>query len=278
MIVDYHVHTEFSDDSVCPMEEQVEKGIAIGLQEICFTDHVDYGIKKDWEEGNIVYRGKNALANVDYPRYFEKLARMQEIYKDQIVIKKGLEFGVQTHTIPQFEALYQKYRDTMDFALLSIHQVEDKEFWTQEFQKGRTQKEYNERYYQEMYDVIRQFKGYSVLAHMDLLTRYDQAGIYPFVKVEEMIAEILKVVISDGKGIEMNTSSWHYQLPDTTPSRDILSLYKDLGGTIITMGSDAHITQYLGDHMQDGQKILQELGFKGFTTFEHWHPIFHSFD
>ncbi len=277
MIVDYHVHTEFSDDSVCPMEQQIEKGIEIGLSQICFTDHVDYGIKKDWIEGNIQYRGGEPLANVDYPKYFEKLEKMKEVYRDQIIVKNGLEFGVQTHTIPQYEALYQKYHDVMDFALLSIHQVEDQEFWNQAFQQGRTQQEYNERYYKEMYDVVKAYKGYSCLAHMDLLTRYDQAGIYPFDKVKDMIAEILKVVIRDGKGIEMNTSSWHYQLTDTTPSREILSLYKDLGGTILTMGSDAHITQYLGDHMVEGQQILQELGFKGFTTFTKWNPEFHEF-
>ena len=55
MLADYHVHTEFSDDSREPMEEQVKKAISLGLTELCFTDHVDYGIKKDWAEGNIEY-------------------------------------------------------------------------------------------------------------------------------------------------------------------------------------------------------------------------------
>ena len=86
MYADYHIHTEFSDDSREPMEKQIEKAIELGLQEICFTDHVDYGIKKDWEEGNIEWRegdgvsyadAKDPLANVDYPAYFDKIARMR---------------------------------------------------------------------------------------------------------------------------------------------------------------------------------------------------------
>lgn len=65
MFADYHVHTEFSDDSVYPMEQVVRDAIARGIDEICFTDHVDYGIKQDWDCGKpILYRGEEPLANV----------------------------------------------------------------------------------------------------------------------------------------------------------------------------------------------------------------------
>ena len=99
---------------------------------------------------------------------------------------------------------------------------------------------YNEEYYKEIYDVQKIFKDYSVLAHLDLIVRYDEQGVYPFELVEDYIAEILKLASKVGKGIEINTSSWRYGLKDTQPSRAILKLYKDLGGKIITVGSDAH--------------------------------------
>lgn len=285
MYADYHIHTEFSDDSREPMEKQIEKAIELGLQEICFTDHVDYGIKKDWEEGNIEWRdgdgvsyadAKDPLANVDYPAYFDKIGRMKEIYGDRIRIRQGLEFGVQTITIPQYEKLWNRYGGQLDFALLSIHQVDNKEFWTQDFQRGRTQKEYNEKYYEEILQVIRKFKHYSVLAHLDLIIRYDKNGVYPFSEVKDIIAEILKTAIADGKGIELNTSSWHYGLADTQPSRDILRLYHDLGGRILTIGSDAHTTRYLADHIRDAQQILREIGFRDICTFEGMEPEFHN--
>ena len=57
--------------------------------------------------------------------------------------------------------------------------MDDKEFWTQDFQKGKTQQEYNEQYYEEMLYVVKNYKDYSVLGHMDLITRYDEAGVYP---------------------------------------------------------------------------------------------------
>ncbi len=286
MLADYHVHTEFSDDSRESMENQIERGIFLGLEEICFTDHVDYGIKKDWEEDGIEYRGGDGvgmpaedlqpLANVDYPRYFEKFDKMKKQFENRIVLRCGLEFGVQTDTIPKYETLFSRYEKKLDFILLSIHQVENKEFWTQDFQAGRTQKEYNERYYQEMYDVIKAFKHYSVLSHLNLISRYDKQGTYPFSEIKDMVAEILRIAIRDGKGIELNTSSWHYGMDDTMPSKDILRLYKDLGGKIITIGSDAHSTKYLADHFEDARAVLRdEIGMNAFYTFQNGEPMAH---
>ncbi|MCI9283209.1 MAG: PHP domain-containing protein, partial [Lachnospiraceae bacterium] len=116
MFVDYHVHTEFSDDSDYPMENVVKDAIRLGLDEICFTDHVDYGVKVDWDSGKeILYRDGSPLANVDYPRYVEKIQELQRSYKGQIRIKQGLEFGMQRHTIPEFAALFDRY--PFDFIL-----------------------------------------------------------------------------------------------------------------------------------------------------------------
>lgn len=275
MFVDYHVHTEFSDDSVYPMKDVVSDAIRMGMDEICITDHVDYGIKQDWDCGQeIAYRDGEPFANVDYPKYMEKIKQMQELYGDKISIKTGLEFGVQMHTIPQFETLFHRF--SFDFIILSIHQVEDKEFWTQDFQKGRTQQEYNERYYEEMLDVVKNYKNYSVLGHMDLITRYDKAGLYPFEKIKPLVEEILKIVIADGKGIEFNTSYHRYGLNDTTPSVEILKLYRDLGGSILTFGSDSHKPEHLGTYMDEAKTRLKELGFQNFCTYEKMHPVFHA--
>ena len=120
------------------MEQQIERAISLELKEMCFTDHVDYGIKKDWTEENIQWRGGDGvgtaatdmdpLTNVNYPEYFGKLLRMRKIYGDKITIRNGLEFGIQQHTIPQYRKLVEEYGKYLDFILLSFHQVENKEF------------------------------------------------------------------------------------------------------------------------------------------------------
>lgn len=286
MYADYHLHCEYSDDSNEPMENQIQEAITLGLDEMCFTDHVDYGIKRDWDdpEGIIIRHaiehGKEVdlvLANVNYPKYFEALNMYQKKYASSISIKKGLEFGIQSITVDAYEKLFDFYQNELDFVLFSMHQVNNLEFWTQDFQKGKTQKQYNDEYYKEIYQTMQIFHHYSCLAHLDLLARYDENGIYPFENEKDIIAEILKYAIRDGKGIEINTSSWKYGLKDTQPSRAILKLYKDLGGKIITVGSDAHETKYLASHIKDAYAILKnEIGINEICTFDHMQPIFHK--
>lgn len=276
MKCDYHLHSYYSDDSKTPMNDQIKRAIELGLDEMCFTEHVDYGIKRDWDEGNITYREGKPLANANYPEYFKEIDRRRQEYAGKITLKAGLEFGIQTHTIRRYESLYEQYRDKIDFILLSIHQVNDKEFWTQDFQAGKSQSEYNHEYYNELLRVVKNYHDYSVLAHLDLIVRYDKQGIYPFENVRDTVEEILRTVIADGKGIELNTSSWHYGLKDTQPSRAILEMYRDMGGEILTLGSDAHVPGYLADHMDDGRNILRELGFRHFCTFEKMKPIYHE--
>lgn len=275
MFADYHVHTEFSDESVYPMEAIICDAIKMGMDEICFTDHVDYGVKDDWDCGHeINFREGIPYANVDYPNYFAKIDAMKKLYGRNIRIKRGMEFGVQTHTIHKYNTLFMRY--PFDFIILSIHQIGDKEFWTQDFQRGKTQREYIEQYYEEMFAIVKEYRNYSVLGHMDLIARYDKEGVYPFENIRELVEEILKTVIADGKGIEFNTSYHRYGLSDTTPCLDILKMYRELNGEIITIGSDSHNPEHLGMHILETHNLLKALGFKAFCTYENMRPVYHS--
>jgi len=284
MLADYHIHCKYSDDSEEDLEKIIETAINKGIGEICFTDHVDYGIKldkdvfekidenakKDW----IKKIGRIDL-NVDYPNYFKEIEELREKYKDKITIRQGLEFGMQVHTIKDFQKLFDKYKEKFDFVILSCHQVNDKEFWTNEFQKGKSIDEYNAEYYEEIYRVMNRYNDYSILGHLDHIQRYNET-IYPFEKSREIIVKILKKVIEDNKGIEVNTSSFRYGLKELTPERDILKLYHGLGGKIITIGSDAHKAENVGEHIPYIQEELKKIGFTDICTFDKMKPIFHK--
>lgn len=282
MLADYHVHTCYSDDSDYPMEDVVRDAIALGLEELCFTDHVDYGVKRDWDDprGMLWRPGapgeleRMAVANVDYPRYAAEIAALQQKYAGKIILRMGMEFGMQQHTIPEYERLFAAY--PFDFILLSVHQVEDREFWTQEFQSGRTQAEYNLRYYQEILALVQRYQNYSVLGHLDLISRYDEAGVFPFEEIRPIVTEILKTVIQNGKGLELNTSSRRYGLTELTPSVEILKLYRNLGGRILTIGSDSHRREHLAAWLLESQEALRELGFGEVYTFRQMQPIAHK--
>ena len=181
---------------------------------------------------------------------------------------------MQAHTIERFENLFKQY--PFDFTILSIHEIENKELWNQNFQHNKTQQEYNEQYYESLLYLVQNYHHYSVLGHMDIIRRYDPLGNYSFKNLKAIITEILKTVIADNKGIEINTSSYRYGIDDLTPSRDILKLYKELGGRILTIGSDSHKKEHLGAFIDKTKDELKSLGFKEFCTFDQMKPIFHN--
>jgi len=260
MLADYHVHTSYSDDSMHPMEDCINRAISLGFDEICFTEHIDHGCPTSF--------------CCDCDSYLEGFNLYKEKYQKKITLKFGIEFGVQAHHRNYFENIFRKY--PFDFVLMSFHQVEDKELWNGDFQAGKTQAEYNRIYFEEMFNSMKAFENYSVLAHMDLMRRYDRYGEYPFEKSKEQIEEILKYLIAAEKGIEVNTSSFRYNLNDLTPATPILKLYKELGGEIITIGSDSHREAQLGDKIPYVRDILKSLGYRYFTTFKKMQPIFHE--
>ena len=275
MFCDYHTHTIFSDDSEYPMEECVKDAIYLGIKEICFTDHVDYGVKYDLKDLK-PEEVEGKILNVDFEKYFAELDRVRELYKDEISIKNGLEFGIQKHTISKFENLFEK--SPLDFVIMSVHEIDDKELWDHSFQDGKTEEEYYRLYFENIYYLVQNYHNYSVLGHLDLLKRYDEKdGYNPFVENKEIITKILKYIIADGKGIELNTSSIKYKLDDLMPSRDILKLYLELGGEILTIGSDSHSKKdLLNSHIEELKQELRDIGFKKFCTFEKMKPIFHE--
>ena len=116
MLFDYHVHSAFSDDSEYPLELVVRDAVNMGLQEIAITEHVDYGVKAEWNEP-VAPENTRMVRNVNYPAYFSLLKKLKEQYAGQIVIREGLEFGIQHHTIPRFERLFAAW--DLDFVIAS---------------------------------------------------------------------------------------------------------------------------------------------------------------
>ena len=265
----YHVHTGFSDDSTYPLERVALDAVRLNLDELCFTEHVDYGVKPEWNEPEGArFEDGHPVTNCPYEAYLAELDRVREELDGRITLRAGLELGVQTTTLAQNRALVKRLGNRLDFVICSIHQVENLEYWNGDFQRGRTQEEIHAAYYEEMLGVVEAFDGYSVLGHLDLIRRYDPFGDYPFERVRDVVAEILRRVIADGKGIEVNTSGIRYGLGDFQPRREILELYRDLGGTLVTVGSDSHEPGHLGSYLRLAYRELAELGFEGVCTYE----------
>lgn len=278
MLADYHVHTGFSDDSTYPLRQVALGAIRLNLDEVCFTEHVDYGVKPEWNQPDGArFEDGRPVTNCPYGPYLDELDRVREELRGKVTLRAGLELGVQTSTIGENHALVRTLGERLDFVICSIHQVDNLEFWNGDFQRGRTQEEIHRAYYEELLGVVERFRDYTVLGHLDLIRRYDPFGDYPFENVRDLVAAILRRVIEDGKGIEVNTSGIRYGLDDFQPSRQVLELYRDLGGTVVTVGSDSHRPEHLGSYLRLAYRELAELGFEGVWTFERREGAPHRF-
>lgn len=257
---DYHMHSDFSADCETPMEETIESAIQKGLKEICFTEHIDY----EYPDPTIVF-------DLDLPKYAEQIKEMQNKYRDQITIKKGVEIGVQPYLLERYEKTLVK--EEFDFIICSMHTTEKTDLHSGNFFKGKTVEQAYQIYYEELLECVEQFDHFSILGHVDLVKRYTkEQSTNDF---HEIIREIFKAIIPRGQGIELNTSGYRYGLAGGMPSRDILELYRECGGEILTLGSDSHVAGTVAFKFKESLDLFEDIGFKYITTFTNQKPEFH---
>ncbi len=257
---DYHMHSDFSADCETPMEATIESAIEKGFKEICFTEHIDY----EYPDPTIEF-------DLDLAMYDKKIKELQQKYYQQITIQKGVEIGVQPHLLRRYDALLES--ESFDFIICSLHAADKKNLHRGDFFYNRTPEEAYELYYEELLYCVKNFHQYSVLGHLDLVKRYKK--LTTNANFHDIIQEIFTTIIPQGKGIEVNASGYGYGLNSAMPSIDIIKLYKECGGEIITVGSDAHIADHVGHRFKEIYKMLDKIGFKYIATFHNLEPEFH---
>lgn len=261
-LADYHIHTNFSIDSDAPMEEVIKSAIAKGMKEIAITDHVDFDTKYYPEP--------------DYTDYIPFLNNLKEKYKEQISIAFGVEIGLENKWREAVNNFSNKY--DFDFIIGSSHETQtlDHYFQQKEYFGNKTKKEAYTIYFEEIIKNINACPRFNVYGHLDYISRY---GIYEnnsldYKDYSDLIDQCLKTLISNNKGIEVNTSGFRYGINGTYPSPTILKRYKELGGEIITAGSDAHKPKDVADHIDYAYYLIKEAGFKYITVFRNQEPKF----
>jgi len=244
------------------MEEMVLGAIKKEMDEICFTDHVDFEHENAMSE-NI----KDAVG------YINHIKKMQQKYGDKINIKIGAEIGLQAERLKECKAYAQK--GEFDFILGSFHVMDMLDIHSGVYGKGKTGSKAITRYLEGIYECARMDFSYSVIGHYDYIKRYvSHNGEAVFRENYDLIKDTFEYLIENGKGIEINTSGTRYGLENEQPSWDILELYHSLGGEIITTGSDAHKVADLGHNFDYVTQRLKDIGFKYITKFEKMKPVF----
>ncbi len=261
ILADYHLHTDFSSDSNTPMELMVENAIDRGLKTICFTDHMDLDYPVQ------IVNGVTFDFQLDINRYVNKISEVKKIYSDKIEIFSGIELGMQPYLADRYRNVLKDY--DFDFILSSSHLIYGvdpyyKEFWDEH----DTDTVYRE-YFEEISENVKNFSDFNVYGHIDYIVRYgpERNAFYTYEKFADVIDYALKTIIENGKGIEVNSSGFKYKLGFPHPQTDVLRRYRELGGEIITIGSDAHVPEFISYEFETVREILLSVGFKYYTTF-----------
>lgn len=255
-LMDYHHHTNHSFDSKAIMSSVCLTAIERNIQEICFTEH--YSL--------------NPLAptygHIDFDHYFQDIQHCRHTYQDQLTIKAGIE-------ICEPHLLKDSYKDVLsslpfDFVLGSIHNLHNQKL---RLVIAEHHEEANKLYFNEVKRMVEE-ADIDVIAHLDLIKRYSYQthGIYDFSTYKNQISDILSIAIERNIGIEINTSGLRSTLNEPLPSIDILKLYKKLGGTILTIGSDSHAADTVGAHLTEAYMLAKECGFTHVYSFEKRKP------
>lgn len=259
--MDYHVHSNFSGDCSIDPEDIIVDAINSGLKEICFTDHIDYDCPDLPQE--FVF---------DPDKYFSSMYTLKERYKEKIDIKIGVEIGLQSHILDKCSNFIKNY--DFDFVIASFHTHKNKDIYFTDILFEKPADEVLSEYLDEIIYALSNYNDYSVVGHIDLLKRYsDKIKDLDIKNYLEKYSQIFKIIIENNKGIEINTSGLRQEVGVQFPDIELLKLYKELGGEIITLGSDTHGTSTLMHKFDDIKSMIKEIGFEYIYKFDKKIPV-----
>ena len=258
---DFHMHSRVSFDGHDTGEALAQAALAAGLKEICFTDHLDYdplGTMPDIAFDTAAYNAEYDCLEVP-----------------GLVIRRGMEFGLARDNMELFKRDLQ--RRHFDFVLGSMHFVDDLDVYFQPYWEGKTVFQAERRYLEETLECVKVHEDFDVLAHLTYISKthcHPAPRPVPFAEHREIIDEILRTLAVKGKGLEMNTSGVD-RCGGFLPTADYFRRFKELGGEIVTVGSDAHRCDRVGQYSHEACAILGEI-FGYVCTFADRKPVFHK--
>lgn len=262
---DHHVHTHFSPDSTTTPEAQIGQAIALGMPAVCFTDHMDFNYP---EEAGFV-------ATLESQIYLKTMRTLREQYTERIEVQAGLEIGLEVASDREITDFIAS--GDWDFVIGSIHLAERKDPYLPSFFEGRSAREAYLSYFEATLSCLEHFEPiYDVLGHLDYVFRCgDRSVTNAWNEWPDLMDAILHLVVDKGLGLDVNTGGRKGGLSFQHPHDDLLKRYRELGGELITLGSDAHKPEHLGDKFPETGEKLKSLGFRYAASYKDRKPSFY---
>ena len=272
-LADYHLHSSCSFDADDRMAAMARAELKRGVTEICFTDHVDFGMQETMQIGPERFQ----LPRSQVRQFIEAMEKAPE----GIDIRLGLELGEGNHDPARARRVYAM--PEYDFILGSLHNLRDEpDFYDIKYQSLDQCWELCERYLDELIELAG-INCFDCMAHIGYCLRYmHKQGFDAVIGMDRFggrLDLLLHTLIENGKGIELNvadlvTEGRPEALGLTFPVLDVLRRYRELGGDIVTVGSDSHSVKTAGLGVREGYELLAENGFKYVAVYRRHKPEF----
>ena len=261
---DYHLHTSFSMDSDMPMEALCEAALRAGLQEICLTEHTEFG---------------HPDANADRPPvildWLREIERCRGKYPT-LLIRAGIEIGDNPRCRERIKAWH--FALPLDFRLLSLHLIDNEDPYFPAFFDGRVQTSFYHRYVECKLESILAWEPeeYDAMAHLGYCAKFAPYATKErplrYHHAPDVLDALFRRLAEGGKALEINTSG-HKTMGECIPDRELLTRFRELGGEFVTLGSDAHVPEFVGKWISDARLLARECGFRYMLTFEQRRAI-----
>jgi len=276
-LIDCHTHTQYSVDSEADIIKMIEKAVSLGLSAYAVTDHCECN---RWF-GEEHYPGENWYKFYNFGKDFENsvsaVTELKEKYKNKLNLICGVEMGQATHDFEIAEKIVNDKR--LDFIIGSMHQLpETEDFCFLDYGNYTSDEIKNllERYFLEINKLCRWGK-FDILGHLTYNLRYMHDAFNKDIDISPwdcIIEDSFKHLIQNGKGIEINTSGLRQSYGKTFPDLKYIKLFRNLGGEIISVGSDAHTVEDLGSGIEKGAELAFNAGFTHLCYFKQHKPVF----
>lgn len=260
---DCHMHTKFSSDSIMDAFDACETALQQGLDGIAFTDHLDFD-----------YPGADESANINYDQYFSEISAVKANYKGRLNVLRAIEVGIQPHVIDELLKIIKNY--PFDYVLASVHVIDRVDPYARVYYKDKSKLDAYERYLKEIYFMITHFETFDMVGHFEYIIRYAHYAdrSIRYADHSDVFDSILKELIRQGRGFEVNTGTYRDPAATAEYDFDVLKRYRQLGGELICIGSDAHRIDHIGLRFDYFAQMIRDAGFKYTVHYEDRKPVY----
>jgi histidinol-phosphatase (PHP family) len=266
-LLDYHLHSTCSVDGISTIAQYCRRAAEQGFIEIGFCEHVDFDLRDD------------SYGFFDYALFRRQIEGQRERYGDSLTIRAAIEVTYQASLEEEIRGFLRGKE--VDYVIGSVHLVEDGREWAMISEEGKCERYFAQRSVCEAYqlyfaEVRRAVESslFDFIGHLDLAKRYGVRYYGPFdlSLFAAEVRQILRLAVEREAGLEINTSGLRQAPHETYPGLEVLRWYRELGGRILTIGSDAHSAKDLGKGISDALGLAREAGFEAVTLFEKREP------